>query len=74
MSSGELRRVETLARVSSKDLKLIDAAEMLGVSNRQAKRLWKRYREQGAEGLKHGNAGRESNRAKPEWFRRQVLG
>src|SRR5215510_8033826 len=74
MSSGELRRVETLARVSSKDLKLIDAAEMLGVSYRQAKRLWKRYREQGAEGLKHGNAGRESNRAKPEWFRRQVLG
>ena len=74
MSSGELRRVETLARVSSKDLKLIDAAEILEVSYRQAKRLWKRYREQGAEGLKHGNAGRESNRAKPEWFRRQVLG
>ena len=51
MSSSELRRVETLARVSSKDLKLIDAAEILEVSYRQAKRLWKRYREQGAEGL-----------------------
>ena len=45
-----------------------------GVSYRQTKRLWKRYREEGAEGLKHRSAGRRSNRAKPEKFRRQVLG
>lgn len=73
MSSAELRRVEVLARVKSKQLKLKDAAELLGVCYRQAKRLWKRYREGGAKALKHGNAGRRSNRAKPEKFRRQVL-
>jgi len=43
MSSDELRRVEILARVKSKDLKLVDAAELMGVSYRQAKRMWKRY-------------------------------
>ena len=73
MSSPELRRVEVLARVKSKQLKLKDAAELLGVCYRQAKRLWKRYRSGGAKALKHGNAGRRSNRAKPEKFRRQVL-
>ncbi len=74
MSSPELRRVEVLARVKSKQLKLKDAAELLGVCYRQAKRLWKRYRSGGAKALKHGNAGRRSNRAKPEKFRRRVLG
>jgi transposase len=73
MSSLELRRVEVLARVKSKQLKLKDAAALLGVSYRQAKRLWKRYRCGGAQAVKHGNAGRRSNRAKPEKFRRQVL-
>ena len=72
MSSHELHRVEVLSRVKSKQLKLKDAAA-LGVCYRQAKRLWKRYRSGGAKALKHGNAGRESNRAKPEKFGRQVL-
>ena len=73
MSQQELRRVEVLARVKSKDLKLVDAASLVRVSYRQAKRLWKRYREEGARGLKHRSAGRASARAKPEKFRRRVL-
>jgi transposase len=73
MSQGELRRVEVLARVKSKELKVGDAASLVGVSYRQAKRLWKRYREEGAKGLKHGSAGRVSARAKPEKFRRRVM-
>jgi transposase len=73
MSLRELRRVEVLARVKSKELKVTDAASLVGVSYRQAKRLWKRYREEGAKGLKHRNAGRASARAKPGRFRRRVL-
>jgi transposase len=73
MSQRELRRVEVLARVKSKELKVVDAASLVGVSYRQAKRLWKRYREQGAKGLKHGSAGRSSNRAHEEKFRQAVL-
>ena len=73
MSSPELRRVEVLSRVKSEDLKLRDAAELLGVSYRQAKRLWRRYRKQGAKGLKHRSAGRASNRDKAKRFREKVL-
>ena len=74
MSRRELRRVEVLSRVRGRELKLVDAAELVDLSYRQTKRLWKRYREEGAEGLKHRSAGRRSNRAKPEKFRRKVLG
>ena len=73
MSGTELRRVEVLARVKSEELQLTDAALLLDISYRQTKRLWKRYREEGAAGLKHQSAGRPSNRAKPEKFRRKVL-
>lgn len=73
MSVEELRRVEVLARVKSKTLKVVDAASLVGVSYRQAKRLWKRYREEGARGLKHRSVGRASARAKPLRFRRRVI-
>jgi transposase len=59
--------------VESGELKLINAAEILGRSYRQIKRLWKRYRAEGPEGLKHRSAGRESNRRKPKKLRQRVL-
>lgn len=73
MSSHELNRVEVMGRVKSEDLKLSDAAVLLGLSYRQTKRLWRRYGQVGSEGLKHGNAGRPSNRSKPVKTRRRVL-
>jgi Helix-turn-helix domain len=74
MSKGELSRVEVLARVKSGQLRVVDAAVLMRVSYRQAKRLWKRYRAEGAVGLKHRSAGRRSNRAYGEGFRSRVLG
>jgi transposase len=73
MSTRELERVEILGRVGSRELKLKDAAVMLQLSYRQAKRLWQRYRKLGSRGLQHGNVGRASHRSKPAKFRRQVL-
>ena len=73
MSKRELRRVEVLARVRSKQLRLVDAGVLMCVSYRHAKRLWKRYREKGPAGLQHGNAGRRSNRAHEQAFRSKVL-
>src|SRR6267378_3285957 len=73
MSKKELGRVEVLARVKSKQLRVVDAAPLLRVSYRQAKRLWKLYREEGAAGLKHRSAGRPSNGAYEPKFRRKVL-
>jgi transposase len=73
MSERELERVEVLARVRSQQLRVVDAGRLLRMSYRQAKRMWKRYREEGAAGLKHRSAGRVSNRAYPKQFRRKVL-
>jgi transposase len=73
MSKRELRRVEVLSRVASKELKLVDAAVLMQLSYRQAKRIWQRYQREGAEGLKHRSAGGDSSRAKPKEFREQVL-
>ncbi len=73
MSEKELRRVEVFSRVASGELLLSDAAQILQVSYRQAKRLAKRCREEGSTGLRHRGAGRPSNRAKPPEFRQQVL-
>src|SRR5579875_1940627 len=73
MSAGELRRVQVRARVRSGELRVVDASGLLGVSYRQAKRLWKRYREEGPAGLKHRSAGQPWHRAYAAKFRRKVL-
>jgi transposase len=73
LSAREVERAGVLRRVKDGKLKLVSAAQLLGISTRQAKRLWKRYQEQGIEGLKHRAAGKRSNRAKPERFRKRVL-
>lgn len=73
MSTNELRRAGVLARVAAGTLGLGSAGRLMGVSYRQAKRLYRRYRGTGARGLKHGNAGRPSNRATDAKARRRVL-
>ena len=73
MSTRELERVEVMGRVDKGGLKLVDAAAILQLSYRQVKRLWRRYQQVGRKGLKHGNAGRPSNRGKPLRLQRRVL-
>lgn len=73
LNEEELRRHEVLSRVERKELTLREAAGLLRVSYAQAKRLRQRYRQGGAAALRHGNAGKRSNRAKPQRLREQVL-
>ena len=73
MSQRELKRAGILERVAGGELRLVEGSELMGLSYRQGKRLWRRYREKGPAGLVHGNVGRSSNRAKPGKFRRRVL-
>lgn len=74
MSAEEMRRVAVLGRVVAGSLRLTSAATLLGVSYRQAKRLVQRFRQAGAVGLRHGNAGRASNAAHPAAERARILG
>jgi transposase len=73
MSTRELTRAGVLARVAAGTLRLGSAAALMDVSYRQAKRLYRRYRAEGAKGLKHRSAGRCSNAARDEAERTRIL-
>jgi transposase len=62
-----------MGRVKADRLRLQEAAELLELSYRQAKRVWARYRRGGAQALQHGNCGRVSNRGYAAGFRAAVL-
>jgi transposase len=73
MSTRELTRAGVLARVAAGTLSLKSAAAVMAISYRQAKRLFGRYRAEGAKGLKHRSAGRRSNAARDGEERDRVL-
>jgi transposase len=73
MSEQEIRRAAVLGRVKAGSQTQRGAAQQLGLSYRQLKRLYRRYRKQGVRGLVHGNVGRRSHRAKAGRLRRRVL-
>jgi len=73
MSVRELKRHEVMGRVSRGEIGLRDAAALMEVSYRQAKRVWKRYRQEGAQGLVHRSAGRRSNRSKARELRERAV-
>jgi hypothetical protein len=62
MSVIERIRLEAFGRVKRKEITVVAAAELMGLSLRQARRLWKRFKANGDEGLVHRLRGRASNR------------
>lgn len=73
LSNQEERRIEILNRVLAGVLTMREAASLLGVGERQARRLLKRYTVDGPRGIRHGNRGRRPVHAVPEEVRRQVV-
>ena len=73
MSAKERLRLDALSRVKRRELTVVEAAELMHVSLRQARRLWKRFRARGDGGLIHRLRGRVSNRRLPEEFRQLVV-
>ena len=73
MSSKELTRYRVLGGVLEGQLALQEAAVALGVSPRHARRLVKRLREHGPQGLVHGNRGRSPSNRTPDALREQIL-
>jgi transposase len=62
MSEKERVRLDALGRVKRKELTVLAAAELMGLSLRQARRIWKRFKAAGDQGLVHQLRGRSSNR------------
>ena len=58
MSQWELKRFHILRSVVDGQLSPLDAADALGLSVRQIRRLRARVAELGAAGIRHGNRGR----------------
>jgi transposase len=73
MSAKEVNRLEVMQRLEEKRMKQKAAAELLGISERQVKRLLRRYREQGASGLVSQRRGKPSSHQLTEGTRREVL-
>ena len=73
MSTRERRRMGLMTRVAEGILKLRVAAEMMRVTYRQGKRIWRRYRQEGDAGLVHRGRGRSSSRARPVAERKRAV-
>jgi len=72
MSVRERRRLIVFSQVKNQAISVAEAARSLGLSERQARRLWKRSGQKGDAGLIHGLRGKKGN-ASREALRRQVL-
>lgn len=73
MSQKEIDRAFVLAKVSEKQITLIQAAREMVLSYPQTKRLWSQYKKQGREGLISKKRGVKSNRAIPLKERQKII-
>ncbi len=74
MSGKERVRLTVMARVKEGVMTVRDAANLLRISYRQCRRIYKRYREEGDRGLIHRSRGRRSNRSKLVEVKEVVIG
>lgn len=61
MSEKEIKRLEKMGQLERKEITQKMVAEQLALSERQVKRLWKAYQEQGAAGLVNKSRGKPSH-------------
>ena len=73
MSVKELRRLHVIQQVLERKMKQVQAAEVLGLSDRQIRRLVKRVGTEGERGLIHRSRGRPSNCAMGGKVKARVL-
>jgi len=72
LKAKDERRIEVLIRVEAGLLSATEAAGLLGVGGRQARRLMAAYRAEGPRGVVHGNRGRRPAHALGDELRDQV--
>ena len=73
LNMKERQRMLVLERVKQKAIKLKEASEIIGISYRQTKRIWGRYKRYGAYGLPHALRGTAGNRRKDKALKENVL-
>jgi len=73
MSPKELKRYEIIKKVINQELKGVEAAKLLSITDRHFRRLKKKVIAHGAKGLIHGHRGQPSNRRLPETERQRII-
>ncbi len=73
MSLSERIRLDAVGRIKRGELTVVKAAELMEISVRQARRVWKRFKAEGDRGLLHGLRGRASNRRLSEAVREEAV-
>ena len=73
MSGKERKRLVLMAEVNKGSMSVAEAGRVMGVSYRQAKRIWQRFRRSGDAGLVHRRRGQPGSRRKMASFRDRVL-
>ena len=73
MSQKERDRLKVMAQLGARKMGQQDAAAVLGISERQVRRLLRRYEARGDAGLVHQLRGRASNHRKDPAVREQVV-
>jgi transposase len=67
------KRIEVIQRVFRGELTVIEAAMIVGISERQCYRIKARVKQHGAKGVVHGNRGRACQRKTTEKTVRRVV-
>ncbi len=73
MNSKELNRLKIIQDVQSERMTPTAAAQVLGITKRQLRRLRSSYLKNGVPGLASSRRGRASNRSLPEFIKRDVV-
>lgn len=73
MSKREWKRLEAVERIGGGKLTTGEAAEVLGLSTRQVRRLRRAVEKRGATGVVHGSREREPSNRVSEEIREQIL-
>jgi transposase len=73
LSQRQLQRFRVISLVEAGKITLKEAAEKIGRSYRQAKRIWKRVKEEGCKGVIHGNTGKPPSHRIAEGIQQKVL-
>jgi hypothetical protein len=73
MNQKERVRLVVMEQVKRNELSLAQAHDVLGLSYRQTRRVWRRYRLEGDKGLVHGLRGKPGPRAIGSALKKRIL-
>ena len=73
LSSKEIDRLMLLSQIEQEKISVLEAADLLGLSQRQVYRILKRVKAEGSKGIIHRLRGRRSNRGYPEGLKEEII-